>query len=409
MYLSLAWRNIWRNSGRTTAILLAIVIGVWSMIVLGAFAQGMLESIIHNGVSTLTGHIQIHRSGYRADPVVAHSIRDTEAVENALQSCLPDGAVWTSRVKVTAVANNARHTSGVTLVGIEPEREERVSFIGSDAVEGIYLDPDDEYGILVGKELAETMETGAGKKLVLMSQDTSGEIASRAFRIAGLFEAEMQATEKQYAFITKKAAQDMLGLERSVSEVCVLLPDRAAVDRVAGRLRDRLSADTFAVYTWKELLPLVRGYLAVFEGYLYLMYVVVFIAMGFGIVNTILMAVMERMREFGLLQALGMKPVAIIKEVVLEACMLLIIGMCIGNGIGCITGAVLSGIGIDLSAFAQGSEYVGMSRVIYPQLRVQDVAAANLVVFVLGVAVSLYPALKAARFHPVETLTRTQG
>jgi ABC-type lipoprotein release transport system permease subunit len=153
----------------------------------------------------------------------------------------------------------------------------------------------------------------------------------------------------------------------------------------------------------------VRGYLAVFEGYLYLMYVVVFIAMGFGIVNTILMAVMERMREFGLLQALGMKPVAIIKEVVLEACILLIIGMCIGNGIGCITGAVLSGIGIDLSAFAQGSEYVGMSRVIYPQLRVQDVAAANLVVFVLGVAVSLYPALKAARFHPVETLTRTQG
>ncbi|MBW2077523.1 MAG: FtsX-like permease family protein, partial [Deltaproteobacteria bacterium] len=144
-----------------------------------------------------------------------------------------------------------------------------------------------------------------------------------------------------------------------------------------------------------------------FDGFMWLWYLVVFIAMGFGIVNTMLMAVFERIREFGLLKALGMRPWWIIKEVLAESFFLLVIGMAIGNTLGLLSVLALSGSGIDLSALAAGTEYIGMARVIYPAVSGKDVAMANLMVFILGLLVSVYPAAKAARFTPVEALAHT--
>jgi ABC-type antimicrobial peptide transport system permease subunit len=133
-------------------------------------------------------------------------------------------------------------------------------------------------------------------------------------------------------------------------------------------------------------------------------YLVVFIAMGFGIVNTTLMAVFERMREFGLMKALGMRPVRIVRGILTEAALILLCGMVVGNLLGIATCWLVSRTGIDLSALAKGVEYAGIARVIYPQIWLKDVISANGVVLVLGLLVSLYPAVKAARFLPVEAL-----
>lgn len=406
MYIQFAWRNVWRNPKRTIVILAAILIGVWSMIVLSAFAQGVLQSSIQNGISTLTGHIQIHHKDYRDDPVVDHSISNPEQVQQTLRSVLPPESVWAARVRVNGVLNNARHSSGVTFVGIEPRREAQVSFIGQAPLTGEYLQNDDAQGILIGKALAETFETEQGKKVVMMAQDTSGEIASRAFTIRGIYDAEMESTEKQFVFAIREAAQTMLKLDQAISEVAILLPERTQVQSVATALRDTLSSDTYAIHTWQQLLPLLKTYLEVLDGYLYLMYIVVFIAMGFGIVNTILMAVLERVREFGLLNALGMTSRSIVKEVMIESCFLLALGIALGNILGFTSIFLWSFNGLNLSAFAEGSEFFGMSRIIYPVIEPQDIIVANLVVIGLGVIVSVYPAIKATRFNPVDTLTR---
>ena len=130
MYLQIAWRNIWRNPRRTTVIMLAVIIGVWNMIFLGALQRGTENGMIKNGISTLTGHIQIHHKGYRNDPVIENSITDPDPVNAVLDTILPPEAVWTSRVRVNAVVSNARHTSGATLLGIDPDQEAGVSFIG---------------------------------------------------------------------------------------------------------------------------------------------------------------------------------------------------------------------------------------------------------------------------------------
>ena len=407
MYLQLAWRNIWRNTRRTAIILTAVVIGVWSMVMLGALMRGIAVGMIKNGISTLTGHIQIHHKGYRNDPAIENRISDLVAVESALKESLPEGAWWSARVRVNAVANNARHSSGVTLVGVDPLSEAEVSFIGTAVSQGRYLDAADRNGILIGEALMKKFDTKLGHKLVLMSQDTHGDIASRAFRIVGIFKAEMEATEKQYVFVLRRTSQKMLRLGKDISEISILLPGKPDNSEVYHRLKTVLPDTEFEVNTWRELLPFQTAYLKILDGFMWIWYLVVFVAMGFGIVNTTLMAVFERMREFGLLKALGMKPWWILREVLTESFLLLILGMIIGNLLAFICIFALAGKGIDLSALAAGAEYAGMTRVIYPAIAINDILMSNLIVLFLGILVSAYPAIKAARFTPVEALAHT--
>ncbi|MBW1996471.1 MAG: ABC transporter permease, partial [Deltaproteobacteria bacterium] len=288
MYSRLAWRNIWRNPRRTWVIMTAVIIGVWSMICLGALMRGIVDQMIRNGISTLTGHIQVHLKGYREDPVVENSIGDPKGVLALLRGRIPRSARWTVRVRVNAVATNARHSSGVTLVGILPEREANMSFIYGAVTEGRYLRTGDRNGIIIGKALAEKFDTGLGKKLVLMCQDGRGEIASKAFRIVGVFRAEMEATEEQYVFVDLPAAQHMLKMGEGISEISIFLPDRKKVHRVAGSLKDVLDPSTYDVHTWEELLPMVSAIQKLYEWFIFIWYLVVFFAMAFGIVNTTL-------------------------------------------------------------------------------------------------------------------------
>ena len=409
MYLQLAWRNIWRNPRRTAVILIAVIIGVWSMILIGALMRGIAVGMVKNGIATLTGHIQIHHKGYRNDPAIENSITGAQIqdVVTALNEVLPPQTQWVHRVRVNAIANNARHSSGITMVGIDPPAEAKISFIGEAISRGRYLEPDDSNGILVGEALLEKFETKIGRKLVLMSQDTAQDIASRAFRIVGVFKAEMESIEKQFAFVTRAASQEMLKLNGGISEVSILLPDGPDYMEVYEDMKSTLRSENFEVHTWRELLPFQTAYLRILDGFIWIWFLVVFVAMGFGIVNTTLMAVFERMREFGLMKALGMKPWWILREVLVESFLLLIIGMMVGNVLGFISIYAFSGTGIDLSAMAAGAEYAGMNRIIYPAIAARDLWVANLTVLLLGLLVSVYPAIKASRFTPVEALAHT--
>ncbi|HEY5683238.1 MAG TPA: FtsX-like permease family protein [Sulfuricaulis sp.] len=401
LLLTLAWRNLWRHTRRTLMILFAFVLGVWSMIVIAAITRGSMEQQLDKSILNLTGHIQIHVAAFRDDPVIEHRFIPPPALETALTG--ENITARAQRVRVPAVISSERESAGVTLVGIEPQRERGLSFIATAVTDGRLLESPDDQGLLLGRKLAERLETGLGRRVVLMSQDVNNRVADRGFRVVGIFDTQPRQMEEAYVFIGRATAQKMLKLDDHITEVAVMTADRDRLEEPLARLRATVPG--LGVQPWTVLEPLLVLTRKITDVILIIWYAIVFAAMSFGLVNTLLMAVFERTREFGLFQSLGMPPAHILGQVLVESLILLALALVIGNLVAAGTVYALRD-GIDLTSVAAGMELMGVAPIIYPAWSSGDVAAANLLVFVLGLAASLYPAWRAARHVPVEAITR---
>lgn len=399
----LAWRNLWRNPRRTSIMAITIALGVWMMLFTAAFMQGMVEQQVRDTILNLTGHVQIHHPNYRKDPAIENSMQLNRP---DLQTVMSDEDVkqMAIRIRLPAVIGSERKTGGVTLVGIDPASEQGLSFIGNAISEGRYLQSMDDSGIIIGAALADKLKTRLGKRIVIMSQDSDNQVADRGFRIVGIYRAELQSIEMAYAFTGLNTVRGMLKMGEQLSEISLISHQREELDTLANRLRDKFP--NLEIMTWKELLPLLIASMELYDAILIIWYLIIFIAMSFGLVNTLLMAVFERTREIGLFQALGMQPKLIILQILIESLILLLIGLAAGNLLAWLSVNAFSG-GIDFSAFSEGMEMVQMGSLLVPLLYLEDVITSNLLVIVLGLFASLYPAIHAARSVPVEAISRT--
>ncbi|BFM14793.1 ABC transporter permease [Maricurvus nonylphenolicus] len=406
----LAWRNLWRNHRRTLIMLAAIAVGVWAMIFMTAMMRGMVDDMVRGSTQTLLGHVQMHHPDYIDDPNIVNSIEPpSPALESALSQAVADKTVkaWTTRVRVPAVVSSERESTGITLVGIDPEAERPLSFIGDSIDDGRYLEGVDDRGVILGARLVEKLETNLGKRVVLMSQDPDNEVVDRGFRIVGIYRSDPSAVEEQFAFTGRATAQRFLRMGDQVSELEVLGQDYRQADLLAEPLqalveREKLNLE---VLSWPQLDSYLGSMLPMMDGFVFIWIVVVFTALSFGLVNTLAMAVFERVREIGLMQALGMRPGAIMAQVLCESILLLGLGLIIGNLTAWLTIVPLQS-GIDISVVAEGMEMAGMSSVLYPTLLVKDMLLATVVVLILGVVASLIPAWRAARYEPIKALTK---
>lgn len=400
----LAWRYLWRNHRRTIIMLSAIAVGSWAMIFMTALTRGMVDQMIADGISVLPGHVQVHDPGFLNDPSVANriTIPDDEFARR-----FDDAGIkaWASRVRVPAVVMSERESRGVTLLGIDPAAEREFSFVSYDEVEGRFLESPDDNGAVIGRKLAEKLDTEVGKRIVLMSQDPDNEIADRGFRVVGLFEASMPSFEESFVFIGKATAQKMLRIGEATTEVVFLGDDYRDVDPTYELVAERVDGG-LDVKRWHEIDTYLGTMLRVMDGFVLIWVVVIFLALSFGLVNTLVMAVFERVREIGLMLALGMKPAMILGQIIVESLMLLLIGLVAGNTLAWLTVIPLQD-GIDVSVVAQGMEWFGASAVLYPELTMDDVIMANLIVIVLGIVASLSPAWRASRYEPIEAITKS--
>ncbi len=404
MLITIAWRNLWRNHRRSLIMLTAIAIGLWGMIWMTALMRGMVDQMIDSAINTLSGHVQIHAEGFLDDPSIERTIppvRDNPALQSLLDSARVTH--WSERIRVPAVIRSERDVLGVTLVGIDPQQENDLSFIADSVTEGEYLAGVDDQHVLVGRKLLERLETKSGRRIVLMSQDPDNNIAERGFRIGGIFDTDLQATETSYVFAGIETVRAMLGMGDGVSEISLLGPDYRNLDALAADVRAAAGeADT---KTWLELDPYMATMLGVMDGVILIWFSIIFVALSFGLVNTLLMAVFERTREIGLLQALGMPPANILIMVLVESLIMLLIGLLAGNLLSWLTILPIQD-GIDISGLAAGLEWAGMSSTLLPAVKSSDVLLANAIVLVLGIAASLFPAWRASRKVPVEAITR---
>ena len=399
----LAWRYLWRNHRRTIIMLSAISVGAWAMIFMTALTRGMVDQMVSDGISVIPGHVQIHNPAYLDDPSINNRIgySDAELVERFGDL---DFAAWASRVREPAVITSERESRGVTLLGIDPAAEQAFSFVDYDAVEGRFLESVDDNGIVIGAKLANTLETRVGKRVVLMSQDPDNDLADRGFRVVGLFEANMEAYEEAYVFIGKQTAQKLLRIGDSTTEVVFLGDDYRNVEPVYEKVAAAVD-DSVRVSRWTEVDTYLGTMLKTMDGFMLVWVVVIFLALSFGLVNTLVMAVFERIREIGLMLALGMKPMMILGQIIIESMMLLAVGLLIGDLLAFATVKPLES-GIDVSIVQQGMEMWGAPSVLYPRLYLNDVILANVVVLVLGFFASLSPAWRASRYEPVEAITK---
>ncbi len=399
----LAWRNLWRNHRRTFIMLAAISVGVWAMIFMTALTQGMVNDMIEDGISALPGHVQAHHPDYRDDPNITNLIPIPDAeISEGLEAAGFD--LWATRIKVPAVVSSERESRGVMLLGVDPVRERGLTFIDEDDLDGRFLEDVADGGIVIGRELAETLETEVGKRIVLMSQDPDNDIADRGFRVVGLFGADMPLYEEGFVFAGKETIQQLLGVGDYVSEAVVMGDNYRDVTDEYERMQ-ALFDDGVVVQPWTELDTYLGTMLEVMDGFVLIWVIVIFLALSFGLVNTLVMAVFERVREIGLMLALGMKPSSILGQIIIESMLLLVFGLAIGNALAWASIEPLKG-GIDISIVAEGMEMMGAAAVLYPQLRMEDVILANVVVLVLGFLASLSPAWRASRYQPVEAITK---
>ena len=399
----LAWRNLWRNHRRTIVMVSAITIGVWAMIFMTALMRGMVNDMVRDGIRALPGHVQVHHPEFRDDPSILNLIPTSDAVLTAAFSQAGfDG--WSSRVKVPAVISSERESRGVTLIGVDPALERSLNAIGSEIAVGRNLEDVNDGGVVIGRKLAEKLDTEIGKRIVLMSQDPDNEIADRGYRIVGLFEANLEQVEESFVFVAKATLQKMLRIEDEVTEVAVLASDyrnlEAVTEKVAG-----LAGENVEVLPWQDLDAYLGSMLKVMDGFVLVWMIVVFLALSFGLVNTLVMAVFERVREIGLMLALGMRPSNILGQIIVESALLLVFGLILGNVLAWASVVPLKD-GIDISAVAQGMEMFGASSVLYPELELKDMITANVVVLVLGFFASLSPAWRASRYEPIEAITK---
>jgi len=402
--LTLSWRNLWRNHRRTGIMLGAIAIGVWAMIFMTALMRGMVDDMLNQGIHNLPGHIQVQDPTYLDDPNVVNSIAAPGAeLRNQLDQL--GAAAWATRIKVPAVIASERETRGINLIGIEPAVEASISGLPALLASGRFLESDQDSGIIVGARLAERLETRLGKRVVIMSQDPDNNIRERGFRIVGIYRARLPALEEFNVYAARETLQKLLRIEGRISQLILVGDDYRDIAPLYRRL-DQLLPSTLQARTWYQVDSYLAAMFNMMDGFVLVWVIIIFLALSFGLVNTLVMAIFERVREIGLIQALGMRPGLIVCQILLESLLLLLIGLGIGNGLALITIKPLES-GLDISVVAEGMAMMGASSILYPKLTTADLLLANSIVIVLGILTSILPAWRAARLDPVRALNTT--
>jgi len=382
----------------------AIAVGVWAMIFMTALMRGMVDDMLNQGIRNLPGHIQVQHPAFLDDPSVVNSIAEPDGEFRASLDRL--GAVrWATRIRVPAVIASERETRGINLIGIEPAAEADISGLPALMDTGRFLESDQDQGLIVGARLAERLETRLGKRVVIMSQDPANNIRERGFRIVGIYRAKLPELEEFNVYAARDTLQQLLHIEGRVSQIIVVGDDYRDIEPLYQRLRQLLPA-TLEARAWYQIDSYLAAMFKMMDGFVLVWIIIIFLALSFGLVNTLVMAIFERVREIGLILALGMRPGLIVYQILLESLLLLLIGLAIGNGIAYASIKPLQG-GLDISAVAEGMAMMGASSVLYPKLLAADMILANVVVIVLGIVTSILPAWRAARLDPLRALNAT--
>jgi ABC-type lipoprotein release transport system permease subunit len=396
----MAWRNVWRNRRRSVVTISAMTFALWVMILYAGMMDGYLQGMERSILDLEVGDVQIFADDFRENPSLYATIEDPEAVLGPLAQ---NGFTASGRVLAFGLAAAGESSAGVSFRGIDVGRDARITKIQNEVARGRWLDPDDPKGVVLGRRLARMLGVDLGDELVVLTQGSDGAMAYDLYFVRGVLRGIADATDRSGVFMNADALRELVLVPKGVHQIIVRRPEGLEL-AAAGRLVDDL-APGLDVQTWKQLLPTLASLLESTRGIMIAMYFIMYVAIGMLILNAMLMAVFERIRELGVLKALGVGPFEVLRLILLESAVQT--GIAIGIGVALSVPAIfyLSTTGIDLGALA-GTSILGiaMEPVWRAAVSIQVFTTPVVVLLIIVVIAVLYPAVKAAAVRPVEAM-----
>ncbi|MDX9882528.1 MAG: FtsX-like permease family protein [Prolixibacteraceae bacterium] len=402
MIASVAWRNIWRNPVRSGVIIAAIAIGMFAGVFTTTFVKGWMDQRLEAGVETEVSHIQIHDPKFTENYELKKYIPDgVQLSEEILQDEAVNGT--SPRIVVQSMIASSETGTGVRIMGIDPEKEKTVTNLYTKVMEGDYFESVSRNPVLIGKKLAKKLKVKLHSKLVITLQDAEGHIVGGAFRVCGIYNASNGMFEEMNVFVRNTDLARLAALDQTVAhEIVVHLKEPQKLEMHTSTLLTKYSG--LDVQNWKQLTPELGYINEIGNMYTYMFVVIILLALGFGIVNTMLMVVLERVKELGMLMAVGMSKARVFWMLMLETVLLTLTGGAAGILLGLgVTYATMKN-GIDLSMYATGMEDWGYTTHIFPTVETEMVAVISILVIVTGILASIYPARKALKYNPAEAI-----
>lgn len=412
MLLRVAWRNLWRRRRRTLITLSSIAIGFGLAVFTIGISDGTYNSMVRNAIRLGEGHLTIQPAGYFDSPANHKYIAGGTELGRAVEALGVEGRV-DPRVSLRVLASTPHNSTGAGLEGLDPDSDRRAEVFRPLVVEGGWIEQGDETGVVIGDGMARRLKAGVGGKVVLMAGSEGGDSQAHLARVRGIFDTGLDELDDFMVLSDIGLARRFLEGEGAdpgkgpVTRVAVNLNDPDAAAGWKLRLAGSLDLGGAELLDWQEMMPELVQLIALDSAGHRIFLALILVMVVFGVVNTALMSVLERTREFGLLRALGLGRGSLLLLVGCETLLMSLLAVLAGWIVGGGTHLWFAYNGISLADMVGGDTSIGgtfMDPVTYSELSWERVAELTAIVFGATFATGLYPAIKAARVAPVEAL-----
>lgn len=405
--VKMAWRNIWRNPRRSILTMTAIAFACLLLVFMLSFQFGSYDTMINSAVKIHTGHLQVQAEGYQDKRTMRLVVPDPGAIGSILEKT-PGIDAYTYRANAFSLVSSEERTYGIVVIGIDPAREANVSTLKKVIRQGSYLSEGDTNQALLGELLAKNLQVGLGDELVVIGQGRDGSVAATVVEVKGTYNSGQDEFDRSSIHIPLKHFQDVYAMRGGVHEVVALGKSLGAIPAIRKTVEDTIENDDpknlLVVLDWIDLMPgLIEGIkLDLISGLI--LYCILILVVAFSILNTFLMAVFERTKEFGVMMAIGTTPRRLTKLLLLESITMTVIGIVVGIIAGCLVTWYFQVHGIAISGMSEVLRQFGIPERMYPQLSFLSVTIGPTLVLFITSLTALYPALRVRRLRPVEAL-----
>jgi ABC-type lipoprotein release transport system permease subunit len=403
----MAWRNIWRNPRRTILTICAIAFASLLLVFMLSFQFGSYETMINTSVKIQTGHLQVQAKEYQEKKNIRYVVPNPSEVA-AILDTIPNIESYTFRGQAFSLISSNERTYGVAVTGIDPVREAEVSRLKSLVREGAFLSPEDTDQALVGKLLAQNLRVNLGDELTVIGQGRDGSIAATVVQVKGLFSSGIGGFDRGAIHIPLQTFQEVYSMQGAVHEVVVIANALRNIETAKHTILTGLASlgtkKPLRVLDWNELMPGLRQSIEMDLVSGLIFYLLLVLVVAFSILNTFLMAIFERTREFGVMVAIGTTPGRLTKVLLIESMTLTAIGIVAGIIIGSLITLYFQAHGIDISGASELLSQFGITGRMYPKLSWLSALSGPLAVLIITFFAALYPAIKVRMLQPVEAM-----